>query len=127
MRLLKMPWMTALMPRPVRFTPGKDSWYPLYERLGGPRGQSGRVGKILPPSWFKPRIAQPTVSRYTPFTTGRRNVKVFSDNCYILHAKLKVLLIGAAKALSMGVCRGWLRNYSLYIVLSIERIEYPRV
>ena len=45
-------------PRPGRFTPGKDP-YPLYRRLGGPQGRSGRVRKILPPPGFDPQ------SRYT--------------------------------------------------------------
>ena len=54
-------WST---PRPGRFTPGK-TWYPLYRRLGGPRGQSGRVRKISPLPGFDPRTVQPVVSRYT--------------------------------------------------------------
>ena len=36
-------WST---PRPDRFTPGKETWYPLYRRLGGPKDRSGRVRKI---------------------------------------------------------------------------------
>jgi len=36
----------ALMPRPGRFIPIKESRYPLYRRLGGPQGRSGRVRKI---------------------------------------------------------------------------------
>ena len=35
---------------PGRFTPGKETWYPLYRRLGGPQGWSGRVWKISPPT-----------------------------------------------------------------------------
>jgi hypothetical protein len=37
-------WST---PRPSRFTPGKETRYPLYRRLGGPNGRSGRVRKII--------------------------------------------------------------------------------
>jgi ribosomal protein L3 len=33
-------WST---PRPGRFTPEKETQYPLYKRLGGPQGRSGRV------------------------------------------------------------------------------------
>jgi hypothetical protein len=41
-------------PRPGRFTPGKTR-YPLYMRLGGPQGWSGRVRKIShPPGLFFP-------------------------------------------------------------------------
>jgi hypothetical protein len=38
-------WLTPL---PDRFTPGKETQYPLYRRMGGPQGQSGRVRKISP-------------------------------------------------------------------------------
>ena len=38
----------ALMPRPGRFIPRNESRYPLYRRLGGPQGRSGRVQNISP-------------------------------------------------------------------------------
>jgi hypothetical protein len=42
-------WLT---PRPSRFTLRKETRYPLYRRLGGPQGPSGRVRKIWPPPGF---------------------------------------------------------------------------
>ena len=39
--------------------------YPLYRRLDGPQGPSGRVRKISPPPGFDPRTVQPVASRYT--------------------------------------------------------------
>ena len=51
---------------PAAFTPGKNR-YPLYRRLGGSQGQSGRVRKISPPPGFEPRTAQLVVSRYTDY------------------------------------------------------------
>ena len=39
--------------------------YPLYRRLVGPQGRSGRVRKISPPLGFEPRTVQPVASRYT--------------------------------------------------------------
>jgi len=51
-------------PRPGRFTPEKDS-VPIYRRLGGPQGRSGRVRKISPTPGFDPRTDQPVESRYT--------------------------------------------------------------
>jgi hypothetical protein len=57
-------WST---PRPGRFTPGKDTRYPLYRRLGGPQGRSGRLLKISPPPGFDPRTVQPVASRYTDY------------------------------------------------------------
>jgi hypothetical protein len=39
--------------------------HPLYRRLGGPHGRSGRVRKISLPAGFDPRTVQPVASRYT--------------------------------------------------------------
>jgi len=52
------------MPPPGRFTPGK-TWNPLYRRLGGPQGRSGRARKISPPPGFDSRSVQSLASRYT--------------------------------------------------------------
>jgi hypothetical protein len=49
---------------PAALPPGKTQ-YPLYRRLGGPQGWSGRVRKISPPQGFDPRTVQPVASRYT--------------------------------------------------------------
>jgi hypothetical protein len=42
-------WLT---PRPGRSDVGKETRYPLYRRLGGPQGLSGRARKICPPTGF---------------------------------------------------------------------------
>jgi hypothetical protein len=42
-------WGGWLTPRSGRFTPGKETLYPLYRRLGGPQGRSKRVRKMFPP------------------------------------------------------------------------------
>jgi hypothetical protein len=55
-------WST---PRPGRFTSGKVTRYPLYRKLGGPQGRSGRLRKISPPPGFDPRTVQPVASSYT--------------------------------------------------------------
>ena len=39
--------------------PPEKTRYPLYRRLGGPQGLSGRVRKISRPPGFDPRIVQP--------------------------------------------------------------------
>ena len=57
-------WST---PRPGRFTPGKETRYPLYRRLGGPQGRSGWLRKISSPPGFDPRTVQPVVSRHTDY------------------------------------------------------------
>jgi len=50
----------ALLPVKIR--------YPLYWRLGGPQGRSGRVRKLSTPPGFDPRTVQPVASRYTDWT-----------------------------------------------------------
>jgi hypothetical protein len=49
---------------PAALPPGMTR-YPLYRRLGGPQGRSGRLGKISPPPGLDPRTVQPVTSRYT--------------------------------------------------------------
>ena len=49
----------SLAPRPGRFTPGKETRYPLYKRLSGPQCRCGRVPKISPPPVFDPRTVHP--------------------------------------------------------------------
>jgi hypothetical protein len=48
---------------PAALPPGKTR-YPLYRRLGGPQGQSGRVRKISPSPGFGPRAVQPSIVYY---------------------------------------------------------------
>jgi len=49
---------------PAALPPGKTR-YPLYRRLGGPQGRSGRVRKISHPPEFDPRTVQPVASCYS--------------------------------------------------------------
>ena len=58
-------WGGWSKPRPGRFTPGIETRYPLYRRLGGLQGRSGLVRKISPPPEFDPRTVQPVACRYT--------------------------------------------------------------
>jgi len=46
-------------PHPGRFTRGKETWYPMYMRLGGPQGKFARLRKMSLPPGFDPRTAQP--------------------------------------------------------------------
>ena len=54
-------WSAA---RPGRTLPPEKTRYPLYRRLGGPQGRSGRAENLAPPG-FDPRTVQPVVSRLT--------------------------------------------------------------
>ena len=55
--------------RPGSSLPPGKTRYPLYRRLGGPRGRSGQVRKISPPPGFDLRTFQPVTSRYTDYAT----------------------------------------------------------
>jgi len=54
----------ALLPRKTQ--------YPLFRRLGGPQGRSGRLRKISPPPGFHPRTVQLVASRYTDWVNPAR-------------------------------------------------------
>jgi hypothetical protein len=47
--------------------PPEITQYPLYRRLGGLQGQSGRVRKISPPPGFDPWTIQPVARHYTNY------------------------------------------------------------
>jgi hypothetical protein len=60
-------------------TPGKEAQYPMYRRLGGLQGRSGRVRKISPPTRFDPRTVQPVASRYTDWAIPAQSNPRFRD------------------------------------------------
>jgi hypothetical protein len=60
-------WEVSTTPRPL-YPPGNIR-YPLYRRLGGPQGRSGRVRKIPPQPGIDPRTVQPVASCYTDLAT----------------------------------------------------------
>jgi hypothetical protein len=61
--------------------PPRKTRYPLYRRLGGPQGWSGRVRKILPQLGFDPRTVQLVASRYTHYAIpARRDYTVLSES-----------------------------------------------
>jgi hypothetical protein len=63
--------------RSGRFTPGNKTRYPLYRRLAGPRGQSGKVRKISPQPRFDPRTVQPVASRYTDWAAQASDFRLY--------------------------------------------------
>jgi hypothetical protein len=54
-------------PSPGHTTPGKETRYPLYRRLGGPQSGSGQVRKFSPQPGFEPRTFQPLASPYADY------------------------------------------------------------
>jgi hypothetical protein len=59
-------------PRPGRFSPEKETWHPLYRRLIGLQGRSGRVRKNSPLPGFDPLSFQSVASRYTDWAIPAR-------------------------------------------------------
>jgi hypothetical protein len=55
-------------PHPGRLIPGREKWYSLYNRLGGPQGQSGRLWKFLSQPGLDSWTVQAVASRYTDCT-----------------------------------------------------------
>jgi len=55
--------------RPDRTLPPGKTRYPLYRRLGGHQGRSGRAENLVP-TGIRSRTVQPVVSRYTDWATG---------------------------------------------------------
>jgi hypothetical protein len=58
---------------PAALPPGQNR-YPLYRRLGGPQGLSGRVQKISLPPGLDPQNVQPVASRYTDWAIQFKRV-----------------------------------------------------
>jgi hypothetical protein len=97
-------WST---PRPGRITRGKDTRYPLYGRLDGPQGQSGRVLRISPSPGFDPHTVQPVASLSSFVTTWKWwNEKDSLIICWlfgIIH-----LNVGKNRSkLELSLCRRW--------------------
>ena len=63
-------WGVSRTPWPP-LPPGKTR-YPLYRRLGGPQGRSGRTENLVPTGIRSPTV-QPVVNRYTDWATRPTN------------------------------------------------------
>jgi hypothetical protein len=66
---------------PAALTPGKNQ-YPLYRKLGGPQGRSGRVRKKSHPPGQDPRTFQPVASRYSDWAIPAHAHWYFRNICY---------------------------------------------
>ena len=82
---------------PAALRPRKNR-YPLYRRLGGPQGRSGRVRKMSTPPEFDPRTVQLVASRYTDWAIPAPDNEVVAqhvmyggDEKYLRNFGLKTL------------------------------------
>ena len=57
-------WGWGVIPTPWPPLPPEKTRYPLYRRLCGPQGRSGRAENLVP-TGIRSRTVQPVVSRYT--------------------------------------------------------------
>ena len=75
-----MGWGTSPTPRPPP-PPGKTR-YPLYRRLGGPQGRSGRAENFVP-TGIRSRTIQLVVRRYTDWATRttKKTKKKYKSFC----------------------------------------------
>jgi len=57
--ILGVRWGGRSASRPDRYTPGKETRYPLHKRLSEPRGRSGRVRRTSPSPGRNPVPSSP--------------------------------------------------------------------
>jgi hypothetical protein len=74
--------MGWLAPGPGCFTPGKETRYTLYRRLGGPQGRSGRLRKIPPP------LVKPVASHYTDRAIPTQQNILYLQYCDFMRVNL---------------------------------------
>ena len=101
-------WSAA---RPGRTLPLGKTQYPLYRRVGGPQGRSGRA-EILVPIGIRSRTVQPVVSRYTDWATGPTQMSVYNIMNYISITRCVIFLMPAMY--EGGRCR---QNTTVFVSL----------
>jgi hypothetical protein len=106
-------WVGLLTPRADHFILEKETRYPLYRRLGGPKGRRGRVRKISPSPGFDPQTVHPVVSRYTDWAILTIDNKLGGE---LIHEDIYRYTMAEncncfGKQLDVG-CPGFAVNYS---------------
>jgi len=100
---------------PAALPPGK-TLYPLYRRLGGPLGRSGRVRKISLPTGFDSRTVQSVASRYTDWAIPVGLTKLNLRNR--IHSLILGVISGRFKMWQQ--CKIW--KWQVYIWLDNEQL-----
>ena len=92
--------------------------YPLYRRLGGPQGGSGRVRKISPSPGFDPQTIQPVASRYTDYSnTLKTEILVPCMLCTGCKSGLKTLAACLQLVYRLSIC-GALRPLPSFVFIA---------
>ena len=80
-------WLT---PRSGRFTPGKETRYPLYRMLGGPHGRFGRVRKISPTPGLDFRTFQSVAKRYGDWAIA---IRTYSRQKLVMNSAIPARIV----------------------------------
>jgi len=86
--------MGVVSPTPGLHLPPWKTQYPIYRRLGGPQGRSGRA-EILVPTGIRSQTLQPVVSRYTNWATG--SIILIVTSCKLVDSSWNVMAHGDAR------------------------------
>ena len=120
-------------PRPRCFASQEErqTWYPLYMRLGGPQDRAKWVWKISRALGFDPRTVQPVTSRYTDYATRstcflyctqtQRHIKNTTIRTY-----MNMLTTGSFRHLAQHLGRQLGRTRCLYLHVSHTALGYPK-
>ena len=107
--------------RPGRSLPPRKNRYPLYRRLDGPRGRSGEVRKISPPTEIRsPDRPDRNRLRYPAYQSLTEMYQIFCCvfvfHClFMLHIASEVLLVLPGGYFEMGF--GRINHLALFIYL----------
>jgi len=110
-------WSTLLS---GQFSPGKETRYPLYGRLDGPQGRSGRVRKISLPPGFNTQTVQSIASRYAHWLS--RHIIIIIT--FIKPANV-LTFINSQSASPLDISAGTpceIYNYIYYIIITMTII-----
>jgi hypothetical protein len=103
-------------PHTSSFNLGKEPWYPLHRRVGGPQSQSAWVWNILPPLRFHPWTVQSIVSHYTNYTILKS--ALHKKNLWASKYHLIIILLG-----SKEICEGVLKNLTHVSINMLSAVE----
>ena len=101
---------------PAALPPGKTR-YPLYRRLGGPQGRSGRVRKISPAPGFDPRSVRP-VSQSVCLSLNEFTCCCAASHSVLLKLTASIVtLMVLLHTAALGATLATLQNVPMFVML----------